>query len=153
MLDSVIANNSAGGTGGGIENQSGLIITDSTIAGNSASTQGGGIDNVGTMESVNATIADNLVDSSGGGGLFAGSTATTLYNTIVAQNNQVVGTFLSPDDIAGTVSPSSIFNLIGVGGAGGMASGNGGNQVDVVNPGLGRLASNGGMTRRSRAAG
>src|SRR5262249_2915769 len=54
------------------------------------------------------------------------------------------------DDIgsagAGLVATSS-FNLIGTGGAGGLADGVNHNQVGVSNPGLGTLADNGGPTK------
>ena len=44
------------------------------------------------------------------------------------------------------MSPSSAYNLIGTGGSGGLIDGNNGNQVGIANPGLGRLADNGGPT-------
>ncbi len=144
---SAIRSNSTAQYGGGISNELDMSISYCTISGNTASTQGGGIDNGSTLQAVNVTIAANTVNTTdGGGGLFAGSTATTLINTIVAQNNQIVAMIPSPDDIAGTVSPSSSNNLIGTGGAGGLTSGSGDNQVGVANPGLGALANNGGPT-------
>ena len=147
LVDSAVFSNSTGGYGGGIANGLELSTSYSTIAENTASTHGGGIENGDTMTAVNVTIADNFVDTAGGGGgLYASSTATTLFNTIVAQNNQIVGLLILPDDIAGTVSPASTFNLIGTGGAGGLTSGTGGNQVGVASPGLGSLAANGGSS-------
>ena len=50
-------------------------------------------------------------------------------------------------DIAGSVSGSSSFNLIGTGGSGGLSNGVNNNQVGVSNPLLGALASNGGPTQ------
>jgi hypothetical protein len=147
VVDSFVGANSSGGEGGGIVNDLELSITYSTICENTASTKGGGIDNGDTMQATNVTIADNYVDAGGGGGgLFASSTATTLINTIIAENTQIVGAIVLPDDIAGTVSPSSTNNLIGTGGAGGLKSGAGDNQVGVANPGLASVTYNGGPT-------
>jgi hypothetical protein len=136
----------AGGaaTGGGLANSGTLAVTNSTFAGNSASDSGGGISNDGTLTLVNATIAYNTVaGTSSGGGLSVSPAGTaTLDNTIVALNTGAGG----PDDIAGTVSPSSAYNLIGTGGSGGLTNSNG-NQVGVENPVLGTLADNGGPTQ------
>ncbi len=71
----------------------------------------------------------------------------TLDNTIVALNTNGTRSGAPADDIAGSVSSASAFNLIGTGGSGGLTSGTGGNQVGVVNPGLGTLADNGGPTQ------
>ncbi len=147
VVDSFVGANSSGGDGGGIVNDSELSISYSTISENTASTRGGGIYNGDTMQAVNVTIADNSVDAGGGGGgLFADSTATTIINTIVAENTQLMGMLSLPADIAGTVSPSSTNNLIGTGGAGGLVSGTRDNQVGVSDPGLGSLGYNGGPT-------
>src|SRR5262249_32770051 len=67
--------------------------------------------------------------------------------TIVALNTNGMVPGAPASDIAGTVSSSSAFNLIGTGGSGGLTNGTNGNQVGVSNPGLGTLASNGGPTQ------
>jgi len=145
VLDSLVAANSTGGYGGGIANELALAISYSTINQNTASTQGGGIFNGDMMQAVNLTIAGNIVNSaSGGGGLYSGVTTSTIINTIVAENNQILGMIILPDDIVGTVSSSSTNNLIGTGGAGGLTNGAGANQVGVASPGLGSLTENGG---------
>ena len=54
---------------------------------------------------------------------------------------------MTADDIDGTVASASVYNLIGTGGSGGLTDGVNGNQVGVVNPGLGTLANNGGPTQ------
>ena len=69
----------------------------------------------------------------------------TLDNTIVALNTS--GSGATPDDIAGTVSLASAYNLIGTGGSGGLSNGVNGNQVGVADPGLGPLAYYGGPTQ------
>ena len=96
-----------------------------------------------------STIAYNSVANGGAGGgldLVGGGTAT-LDNTIVALNTEGTGSTASPSDIAGTVSSASAYNLIGTGGSGALTNGTNGNQVGVVNPGLGPLADNGGPTQ------
>jgi hypothetical protein len=151
VVDSEIDGNTTGGDGGGIGNLFGAIfIGYCTVAGNSAGIQGGGIANGGTMQAVNVTIADNSVATAGGGGgVYSGTSSTTLDNTIVAQNTADTGASPEPaDDIAGSVSQSSAFNLIGTGGAGGLTNGVSGNQVGVASDdvGLADLSENGGLT-------
>jgi hypothetical protein len=120
----------------GIVNDPGaaLTVTNSTIANNGTYNGDGraGIDNYGALAAINTTIA---YDASGGLADEPGASAT-LDNTIVARN-------LSPvdghhyDDISGTVSPASSYNLIGPGGSGGLSDSDGRhNQVDVLDPGL-----------------
>jgi hypothetical protein len=130
--------------GGGIFNEQILTISNSTVAGNSAGTKGGGIFNDDFLTAVNTTIADNSAGTAlGGGGLSVSAQMTAnLNNTIVAGNT--FGTV--PDDVDGTLSTTSAFNLIGTGGAGGLTNGVNGNLVGVANPGLGTLANNGGST-------
>src|SRR5208337_3410145 len=104
----------------------------STIAYNFASYSGGGIDNNYGLMVVNSTIANNTAFLGGGGGLSGPSTGT-LNNTIVAGNLSST----SADDIYGLqVNPSSAYNLIGTGGSGSLTNGVNGNQVGVANPGL-----------------
>src|SRR5262249_4183187 len=152
VSDSTIAHNSAGLFGGGIDNGSGsggvhgLTIINSTIAGNSAQ-NGGGIETFTFLGVTDSTIADNNVgiDGSGGGldvDLYAGS--TFVDNTIVALNTSGAGSTALPSDIAGHVSSSSAYDLIGTGGAGGLTDGFNGNRVGVADPRLGALADNGG---------
>jgi hypothetical protein len=108
---------------------------------------GGGIASTGTLTVVNSTIADNTVVSGGsGGGLGVGGSTATVDNTIVALNTDGTGNGVAPDDISGTVSASSAYNLIDTGGAGGLVNGVDGNQVGVANPVLGALGDYGGHT-------
>jgi hypothetical protein len=127
ITDCTLNNNSATNQGGGIFNYEGtLTLTNSTLAANS-STNGGGIFSEATLTAINCTIAGNMVTSGGsGGGVNVAAGTASLYNTIVALNTNGG---LS-DDLAGSLSASSVFNLIG-----------------VVNPGLGPLAYNGGPTQ------
>jgi hypothetical protein len=138
--------------GGGIGNNlpGTLMLVNSTIANNSAAQFGGGIDNVGTFTAVNDTIAYNVVAAGGSGGGLASTAGTaSLYNTIVVNNTIGSGTSGSAGDISGTVAATSAYNLIGIGGAGGLAEGVNGNQVGVASSSamLGVLAANGGPTQ------
>jgi len=146
VTNSTIANNSADDRGGGIYNGNILTVTNSTIANNSANRGGGIYSDYGTLMAVNDTIAYNTVASggySGGLNVSYGGTAT-LDNTIVALNTRA-GT---PDDIGGAVNMTNSYNnLIGTGGSGGLTDVVNGNQVGVVDPGLGMLADNGGPTQ------
>jgi hypothetical protein len=151
---STVAMNSASSEGGGIFNERVLAISNSTVADNSADDEGGGIFTEDFLTAVNTTIADNFVPQAlavqvaavaatgVGAGLYVESGTATLDNTIVALNTH--GS--APDDVDGTLSSTSSFNLIGLGGGGGLTNGVNGNLVGVASPGLGTLANNGGPT-------
>jgi predicted outer membrane repeat protein len=146
-----IVNNTSPGYGGGIEIGGGSVtLTNCTVANNSANVAGG-IDDGGDLLIVNSTIAGNIAWTSsrfgGGGGLDTYFGAATLENTIVALNTLGSGATATPNDIFGTVDPSSANNLIGTGGAGGLSSGVNANLVGVIDPGLGVLGDNGGPTQ------
>ena len=140
-----IANNSAGNDGGGIYSFGGgasISLTNVTISGNSSSGDGGGIYTNRLVTITNSTIAANTA-ASGGAGVHAQSPGSAdLRNTIVAANNgfDVAGTFVSLGN-----------NLIGnVGTASGLSHGVNGDQVgssgSPIDPLLGNLAYNGGLT-------
>ncbi len=170
------AGNTTGSDGGGIRSNVQLVLSNSTFVGNVASSQGGGLStsdknvtvsnctfvnnsagsNGGGIEIesgtrnitlVNDTVTANHVttSSSGAGGGIRADYSAVLDNTLVAGNFR--GSSSTADDIGGSVSSSSAFNLVGTGGAGGLSNGNNHNQVGVSNPGLGSLASNGGPTQ------
>jgi len=122
-----LSGNSAA-TGGGIDNIASLNLLNCTIANNSAMSGGGGLANSGTATLTNDTIADNSAGAAGsGGGILSTGGDATLYNTIIADNSDAAAL---ADDISGAVdatlallqAPSSN-NLIGAGGAGGLAAG------------------------------
>jgi hypothetical protein len=140
--------------GAGIFNSGGATLTlfNSTITRNSAGLNGGGVLNYyGSLTAINSTITSNSAGfnnldggSNGGGGVYAYNATTTLDNTIVAANTANDGA----DDVAGAaLSSASAYNLVGVDESGSLVNGTRGNQVGVVNPGLGSLASNGGPTQ------
>ena len=153
ITGSTIAYNYAEFGVGGLANFGSMTIIGSTIRNNSAVVNYGVIDNFGIMTVTNSTIADN---DSGGVGIVSGELtiinsviafndpfglgvnggAATLYNTIIAQNFEGEYSGAPPNDIAGTVSSISAYNLIGTGGSGGLTNGTNHNEVGVVDPGL-----------------
>ncbi len=95
-----ISGNSAGYSGGGIENISGgteqlstLTVNGSTIFGNSAAYSGGGIDNIwGARLTVNgSTISDNSAGVYGGGVYNTFSNST--FSILIATNSTICGNF------------------------------------------------------------
>lgn len=131
-----IAANTAGTAGGGIENEASgtLSLREATCAANNAGA-GGGIDTAGTATLTNCTIAQNK-----GGGVTVRGGDASLYNTIVAANQDQQN---APADIQGALDgklapnqPVSSNNLIGPGGSGGLSDGAAGNRVGVADPGL-----------------
>jgi hypothetical protein len=177
ISSSTFSNNSAFTGGGIANDLSGfLYLINSTVADNYAGQNGGGINEVGVMHITNSTIAYNSVAANGtGGGIDASSGTTGLNNTIVAENTSATapssstssattptgttttgttttgtsttGTTATPNNVAGTLSPLSGYNLVGTGGTGGLTTGVNGNLVGVASPGLGVLADNGGPTQ------
>jgi hypothetical protein len=155
VVNSTLTGNHADTDGGAISSSAAavsLTLINTTISGNNANSNGGGVAVLGgTMTSTNSTITNNFADNDNsttgtGGGIAASAGTTTLKNTIVAGNFNEDGTTDAADDISGTVDAASSFNLIGTGGSGGLTGANN-NQVNVANPGLGALASNGGATQ------
>jgi len=160
-----------GGNGGGIASGGPLTIINSLISGNETGPggagyggegysggggpggAGGAIFSSGPLTIINSTISGNRTGP-GGDGTFRGpggwgggitGSAITLKNTIIAGNAVASGG--QGADVSGTVDPESSFNLIDIGGSGGLIDGVNHNQVGVVNPGLGPLAINGGPTQ------
>jgi hypothetical protein len=159
ITNSTISGNSAAHGGAlSILNAATVNVTNSTISGNLATLDGGGVYNTNgttviTASTVTNNRADNDTNGSGtGGGVFRGSGTVTLQNTIVAGNFNDASPSTTADDISGTMAPSSSFNLIGNGGAGGLIDFSTDptpahqNQVGVANAGLNPLADNGGPT-------
>ncbi len=137
--------------GGGIETSGTLTMTNVTVSGNSASGDAGGLElDIGAVVTLtNVTVSGNssgdpsTLASAGG---ISNRANLTLNNSIVAGNTNASGASDIPTGFPLTpVSGSN--NLIGTGGSGGLMDGNNGNQVGVVNPGLGSLANNGGPTQ------
>lgn len=98
----------AAASGGGIFNSGNLVLVNDTIANNAlapgafpAQDFGGGVANSGTLSATNCTIVNNNAGAGGnGGGIGIGpGAATTLFNTIVANNVATTG-----PDVSGTIT-------------------------------------------------
>jgi hypothetical protein len=146
VTGTTIANNLTLGNGGGIFNVGTMSLTNDTLVGNQG-LAGGAIANSGTMTAVNVTIAANSTLTGGaGGGIYADSISTLhLLNTLVAGNVAAQG-----PDIRGAVT-SADYNLVGDGtGSSGIVNGMHGNLVGTtaspIDPHLGVLQNNGGLT-------
>jgi uncharacterized repeat protein (TIGR01451 family) len=157
---STFSGNQAGVNGGAVSETvdppatTALVIQESTFAGNSAGASGGALFmqeiKAGQATLASVTVTSNRANTAGGGGSGGGIDQTSgtvaLQNTIVAGNfNGAAGT--TADDVQGTLSQNSSFNLFGTGGSGGLTSGNSSNNLfNVANPGLSPLGNHGGPT-------
>ena len=139
--------------GGAITTQfgSGLVsLTNSTLSGNRAVTGGGGIrvSPADTVNLNNVTLTNNRTTSptaTGGGGIDNTSGTVNLSNSLIAGNLDAAA--ISPD--CGGVVNSNGYNLLGndtgctISAAAGDQLGSG---ASPINPRLGPLADNGGLT-------
>jgi CSLREA domain-containing protein len=156
--------NNAGFRGGAILTSSGaLSLTNSTINNNSSNDDAGGIFNGGTLTAVNSTISNNsAVDQAGGifnffaanltnltisgntaavaGGFYNNGNTVNARNTIFADNSATSGR-----DYLGTVT-SQGYNLI-ENTSGTTISGTTTGNITGIDPRLGSLANNGGLTQ------
>ncbi|MEQ1923783.1 MAG: choice-of-anchor Q domain-containing protein, partial [Pyrinomonadaceae bacterium] len=138
--------NTATGIGGGIYVELPMTITNSTVSGNTAGRNGGGIysNTVGTanVNITNSTIVNNTATLNGGGIERPGANNNTnLSNSIFANNTANGGT--SPD-VLGTFN-SNGFNLIR-NTTGATINGVTASNITGVDPLVGALQNNGGMT-------
>ena len=137
----ISGNSSPNGNGGGINNNNlsaRLIMTNSTVSGNS-SRSGGGIANFGDATIRSSTITGNIATDNAGGLNVIGAATADIANTIIAGNAAS-----SSFDCAG--SPISLgHNLIGNDTGCGFTPTTG--DLLNINPKLGLLADNGGLTK------
>ncbi|HAK75548.1 MAG TPA: hypothetical protein DCM71_01225, partial [Runella sp.] len=118
-------------------------LVNCTVSGNTASGTGGGfLVGSGTLNLTNCTVTNNTAID--GGAMNLSGSTHVLKNSIIAGN---VATNTSNENIAGSVSASSSYNLIGAGGVGGLTNGTNNNQVGIANVYLDVLADNGGPTQ------
>jgi hypothetical protein len=159
VASSTVNGNSAN-SGGGVYNKNAhVVISNSTISTNTAINNGGGISNSGVPSSDtqihNSTIVNNVADNANGlnglgGGVYIKNGPLTLISSLVAKNTHTPGAPAS-DDVSGTVNATSSNNLIGDGtGQTGLSVLNA-NQIGTaaapIDPKIGALASNGGLTQ------
>lgn len=174
MIDSTVAQNTAGGQGGGIASQNRtLTIIDSTFHGNSTTGPGGAIRNLSNvgMRVVNSTFTDN--DATTGGAVHTSDNCATC--DVSFENVTIVGNSasLGGGGVAFFAGPATIANSIVVGNTGPIGRNNcfswgfvskghnvfgpltgcdpttgdtTGDQNNVADAQLGALALNGGLT-------
>ncbi|MGH2684507.1 MAG: choice-of-anchor Q domain-containing protein, partial [Actinomycetota bacterium] len=147
LMNVTIAGNQATFNGGGSATNGSL--TNVTVSGNSATDTGGGYMADGDVTINSSTITANTADSdnngSGDGGGLAndgGADTATLSNSIVAGNVDRGGEAPDCDDVGSTISAGH--NLIG--NTTGCAFTPGTADLQNVDPMLGPLADNGGLT-------
>jgi hypothetical protein len=171
-----LSSNTAGYDGGAIYNTGTMTVTASTLNSNQAGSQsgGGGIYNgqYGTMTVSTSTLAKNGART--GGAIYNGGTMTlsaatisgnsapygagtytvgtlTMVDTIVAGNALLSGNSVGPD-VYGSVTATSVYNLIGDGsGLTGISNGAGGNKIGSsgvpIDPLLASLGNYSGSTQ------
>ena len=148
-----IFSNTAGGSGGGVQEQGTSKFINCTIASNTAAGSGGGINDSGaTIDVYNCTISLNTASVGGGLAVPEFGSSTTLRNTIIAGNNKAGPSTPAPNVSDMFLNSGSGFlisagnNLIGstVGALPGSFLPS--DQQDVLDPKLGPLKDNGGIT-------
>ena len=131
-------------SGGGIYTEGTTTLTNSTLSGNTVSNVGAGaVFKYGVATLTNVTISGNAAIANTGG-LYAYSSNVTLNNSIVARNTYNGSV---PSDIGGSGTNTVVAgnnNLIGTGGSGNLQNGVNGNLVYVANPLLAPLGNYGG---------
>ena len=148
VVGSTISGNTAV-NGGGIANggPDSLSLTNDTITGNSVTGDGGGLYNYGTAMLTACTVSGNSAGAGGGLYNIGASAVATLTDTIIAANVEPGG---APDDLNGSAAGSvtGSFNLIGIGGSGGITGASDGNIVltSLADLGLAPLGDYGGPT-------
>jgi hypothetical protein len=148
IVGATISGNTARGGGGLQQGNSGtLTIQDSTIAKNSAADSGGGFNLLGGSVTIhNDTVADNKVTgakgSGGGVDVYHTTASVSIISSILAGNSAHTGKDLIS---ASSTAVTASFDLIEATPTTGSYT-NGGNNILGVNPLLGALASNGGLT-------
>ncbi|MFK8113222.1 MAG: cadherin domain-containing protein [Rubripirellula sp.] len=156
ITSSTITGNSTAGTfadGGGVFSDTSLNndttnIVNSTVSGNTSAGRGGGVFNRDGLTVVNysTVVNNNAVVGANGIGSYAGTdTQTVIQSSIVSANTGGGG---DVDLIGGTIQSfnSGGYNLIGSG-SGAINFSSNGDQIGVLNAGLGALADNGGPTQ------
>jgi hypothetical protein len=161
-IDDLTIEGGSGGDGGGISNPDGsLTIAGSTISGNSSSNAGAGIFSEGPLTITDSTISGNSAGGSGGAIYNWGGTVTITDSTIsensaasgavaILAGSITTGATILAGNIGGNCSGSSGFVDVGynlTNDATGTACGFTRSTDKVnMNPDLGSLANNGGLT-------
>jgi CSLREA domain-containing protein len=135
VIDSTFIGNVTDGPGGAIYSLGTLIVSNSTFTGNSATDGGAIYSEFGSVGLFNVTVSGNAATDLGGG-VYAGSGALTLGNTILANSTM--------QDCTAAATISIQYSLIEDGGCG-IVNGQNGNRTG--DPMLNTLGNNGGATQ------
>ncbi len=137
--------------GAGIYNSGTADITNTTISGNVSNYRGGGIFNTGSLTLINNTITNNKADDifrgGDGGGVFNDSNGTVVVGNTIIAGNFAVNEFDDSSDVLGNFTDAGN-NLIGnnTGSTGFTTSTLVGTSSNPIDPKLGLLQDNGGLT-------
>ncbi|MEH1844444.1 MAG: DUF4347 domain-containing protein [Nostoc sp.] len=166
LTNSTVSNNTAnngagiynGGTNGAF-NIGTATLTNSTVSGNEALEDGGGIYNFSSLSLINSTITNNTGDSNddgvgNAGGVFSSefdiynNPLSVVGNTIIAGNFDKSSSGNINPDVSGSSFKDSGNNLIGnqTGSTGFTTSTLVGTNANPIDPKLGPLENNGGVT-------
>lgn len=159
LINSTLSNNQPAGEGGGIFTRAGTVtIQNSTISGHVVNGQGGGVrTTAGTINMTNTTVSGNTANVGGGiesdagtitlgnvtvannnSGIVSTQATVNIGNTVLASNNNIPCTGVMTSSGHNVIAPlSSNCTLAGV------TTGN----VTGVDPKLGLLKANGGLTQ------
>lgn len=149
IANSTISGNTATGSsgGGGLYVYTTATLNNVTISDNTSNGSGGGMRTAGTSHLNGVTIAGNVAANSGGG-LYVSGVAANVANTIIADNTAATG----PDCYStSTKLASQGYNLV-ADVTGCPVTGDPTGNLAGVDPLLGALGSNGGVTQ-TRALG
>ncbi len=147
ITSSTLMQNSAG-NGGAIASTGGeMRLTNSTVSANTATIAAGLDVSVGSLLLINVTVTANIASSFGGGVRVDAASMAGVFNTIIAGNLATTG-----PDVSGAFTAALEHNLIGISdGSTGFTNGVSGNlvgsQLSPIDPKLGPLAFNSGLTK------
>jgi predicted outer membrane repeat protein len=112
LVDSTLAFNSAGTSGGGWYSTGASTIVQSTISNNNAGSEGGGIFSDTNITIRQSTITENHAVGKGGGIRQSNNGTAVITNTIITENR--TDEPLSQDVFGENFSPASTYNRIGI---------------------------------------
>lgn len=142
---SLISNNVAQISGGGVSAGGRFVLWNTTLSGNIAQFAGGGIENGGFASIINVTLTGNYITNTQvggiGGNIYTGynpGSSTQLLNTIIANSSAVRNCYFEPGtsivSLGHNLSDDNTCNLNATG------------DITNTNPLLGPLQNNGGTT-------
>ncbi|MCF7732297.1 MAG: DUF1573 domain-containing protein [Akkermansiaceae bacterium] len=143
LIESMLAGNSAAGSGGGISNEGEVMLNDSSITGNAAALNGGGVRHIsGSLALTTGTISQNTAGQAGGG-IWSGATANVVDSTI-AGNTAANGGGVRHAGGSLTLTSATVADNQSSGDGGGITSSSGNLALSAVTISGNRAAASGG---------